>query len=278
MSNRKQTVKIGEALRQRGKTPKPDVVDIWNSPPESQKPVKPKRVSLTSKKIKSKFKQQKTSVATRVTKVKTKRPSRAKRSFAFKSLFIFKPVYIGLFVIALILVGLFSLIGSGSNSNFSNDIAVKTQDQKGVSTESSNGNGITQNGIELPTVSSTDFEILYPLGTPKSELSIVDVSPPEQPNVYAYIDVLDGVDIKLSQQQLPESFIDDESAKLLETAENFNAKNVIQIDDYNVYHGYTDNNGGVQSLVFIKEGLLIFAVAPKEIDDNLWAAYISSLK
>lgn len=139
--------------------------------------------------------------------------------------------------------------------------------------------GVSEDGASaaLPKVTDFEFEVLTPKGKKAEELGAVLVSPPNNPPVYAYLDDLTGATIKVSQQELPDSFKSDEANKLEELAASFQAQNVIEIDGKKVYHGYSDRGGGVQSLVLIRSGLLVLISADRKLSDDTWFSYITSM-
>lgn len=102
------------------------------------------------------------------------------------------------------------------------------------------------------------------------------VSPPESTPVFAYTDEIDGVAISVSQQPLPEKFIEGTDSQLDELAKSFNTTNEIKATGVKVYMGTSAK--GPQSVMFIKNGLLILIKSQGKIDDKSWARYAESLK
>lgn len=127
-------------------------------------------------------------------------------------------------------------------------------------------------------VSDTEFELLTPAGKDQNAFEIALVSPPENASVYAYIDTIDGTEIRISQQEVPESLKTEQDTKLADVANDFQATDIIQIDDMKVYHGFTDRYGGVQSLVFVKKDVMVFISSAKKLSDDTWAGYILGLQ
>lgn len=120
------------------------------------------------------------------------------------------------------------------------------------------------------------FDLLYPAGQKAESFDTVKISPAGNDPVYTYLDTYQKVQIKVSQQLLPKAFegkIDEQLEKL---AKDFQATNVIQVDDVKVYHGYSEGMK-VQSLVFVKQGLLVFITSPSRLADEQWAGYVSTL-
>ncbi len=102
------------------------------------------------------------------------------------------------------------------------------------------------------------------------------VSPPDQEAVFAYVDKLSGIQINVSEQPLPESFKTDVAGKVADLAKQFNAKETIEVDGITVYIGTSAK--GPQSVVLVKNDLLILIKSTSKIDNDQWAGYIASLK
>lgn len=101
------------------------------------------------------------------------------------------------------------------------------------------------------------------------------LSPPDGSKVYVYSDKLDGIKIKVSQQILPKDFTSNPNAKLSDVAKGYNATRIIDVDGIKVYIG--TNAEGPQSVIFIKNGLLVLIKSDKPISDTSYSAYVKSL-
>lgn len=121
------------------------------------------------------------------------------------------------------------------------------------------------------------FSMVIPNGKTEDDFKFAIVSPEGNAPVYAYIDQIDQIDIKVSQQEIPQQFIGRQDQELEQVAKNFQAINVIQVDETKVYHGVSDKLK-VQSLVFIKNDRLIFIASPEELKEDVWVGYILNLK
>lgn len=134
------------------------------------------------------------------------------------------------------------------------------------------GTETTQDGRteEQPT-----FKVLYP--SDKADLEAVTRKSPSGVLLHTYRDSIDGVEIEVTQQELPASFKDSPVTELEKVAKNFQAVNVIQIDESLVYHGL-DEKTGVQSLFAVKSDTLISIRSSQKLSDDKWAGYILSLK
>ncbi len=97
-----------------------------------------------------------------------------------------------------------------------------------------------------------------------------------QKKVVSYTDSIGGVTITISQQQLPGGFQEDTDNKVKKLAEDFSANKVLSTANPTAYLGTSAK--GPQTVIFSKNGLLIFIQSTKEIDDHDWASYITGLK
>jgi len=134
-----------------------------------------------------------------------------------------------------------------------------------------------QESGDLVTVNDTAFDMIFPSGKSAADFKVVRVSPPDNDPAYAYVDTLSGTPLNISQQQMPESIRGDVETGLKDLAVSFNANDTIIIDDYTIYYGYSESTGGVQSLIFVKNELLVFISSPGGMSDDVWANYISRL-
>lgn len=130
---------------------------------------------------------------------------------------------------------------------------------------------------EVPALNKLEYQTLTPHGKPTEQLGGWHrVSPPESTPVYAYIDTIDGVSATVSQQPLPDQFIEGTDAQLAELAKSFGATNEIKADGIKVYVGTSAK--GPQSAILIKDGLLILIKSQSKVSDEAWARYAESLK
>lgn len=144
---------------------------------------------------------------------------------------------------------------------------------KGVAGASITGQPNEQ--IDIPQ-EAPKYKILYP-GTKNSSTvgKIVRISPPSQSPAYTYVDNLGGVQINVTQQELPDNFKTDQEGQLDKLAKANNQNDIIQVDSIKVYSGQSTK--GAQSITFIKGNLLIFIKSGNKISDEAWVAYISAL-
>jgi hypothetical protein len=162
-------------------------------------------------------------------------------------------------IIALFLP-LFLVLGQGNRSDVPKSL--------GVSSEQSTG---TNDG---KTDEKPAFSILYPQG--KKDLLEVTRRTPTGVLLHTYRDSLEGTEIEVTQQELPESFKTSPSTELEKMAKSFQATDVIQIDQSTIFHGL-DEKTRVQSLFTIKANVLISIRSAIKLSDDIWAAYFLSL-
>ena len=117
------------------------------------------------------------------------------------------------------------------------------------------------------------FPILYPSNKSSEDFDVVRISPDGADVSYTFLDRFtdDGQIFKVTQQEVPDNF------NLEKVSTDFQATNVIQVDENKIYHGYSEK-GGVQSLIFIKNKKLVTVRSPEKFTDDQWAAYYISLE
>ncbi|QQS70950.1 hypothetical protein IPP92_01465 [Candidatus Saccharibacteria bacterium] len=101
------------------------------------------------------------------------------------------------------------------------------------------------------------------------------VSPNSADPVFAYADTLDGSQIIISQQPLPDSFQSDPEGHIAELAKDYNASEKISTTNTTVYIG--DSIKGPQSVIFTKSKLLILIKSSVKHSNDSWIRYINSL-
>jgi len=139
-----------------------------------------------------------------------------------------------------------------------------------------------QADTDVPVVAGTlqkgtpDYKTILPAGH-----SIEDyggwtrVSPPKRDPVYAYVDHIGSIPINVSQQPIPKDFGDDPDSQVQDLAEGYGASTVIKTGSTTVYIGTSAK--GPQSVIFIKDGLLVLIKASAVVPDQQWQQYIQSL-
>lgn len=125
---------------------------------------------------------------------------------------------------------------------------------------------------ELPRETPKDFTLLLPNGVDESEFDIVRISPDNSDPSYTYLDRFseDSSIFRVTQQEVPEDF------DLQKVATDFQATQIIQVDDIQIFHGYSEK-GRIQSLFFVKKDNLFSIRSSEKFSDDLWASYVISL-
>lgn len=119
--------------------------------------------------------------------------------------------------------------------------------------------------------SSPSFQAILP--TDKSINALggwTRVSPPGEPQAFAYSDSIDDITIRVSEQQLPAT------SSVTDIAKGYNATDKITAGKTTVYIGTSFK--GPQSVIFTEHGLLVLIGSTAKIDNNAWKDYIESLQ
>jgi hypothetical protein len=129
---------------------------------------------------------------------------------------------------------------------------------------------------EIPTNVTPQFAVLTPGGQGAGQLGgFALVSPEGKDPVYAYADKLGNVNIRVSQQQLPQNFKDDPST-LTKLASDYNVNRTLTAGQTTIYIGRSEK--GPQSVIFSQNNLLILISSDGVIADKDWVSYIENLK
>lgn len=102
------------------------------------------------------------------------------------------------------------------------------------------------------------------------------VSPPEKDPVFAFKDKIDGVEVLVSQQPLPDNFAGDKESSMEQLAQQFNANEHITAGDTQAYLGTSAQ--GPQSVILTKNGLLILAKSASQLSSGQWEQYLATLQ
>lgn len=119
------------------------------------------------------------------------------------------------------------------------------------------------------------YQTITPSGTSVDQFGgWTRVSPINSNPVFAYVDYIGNIPIRVSQQPLPDAFTkEDTKAQIDQLAIGYEK---ITAGDISVHIG--TNSKGPQSVIFTKNGLLILITSNSKITNNQWASYISSLQ
>jgi hypothetical protein len=131
--------------------------------------------------------------------------------------------------------------------------------------------------INAETNNSPDYATILPNNKTITSLGgWTRISPPENDPVFAYTDTINNVPITVSEQPLPESFKSDIPSGVANLANNFNATTKLNAKSTDFYIGTSAT--GPQSVIFVKNSVLVLIKSQKKIDDTSWSAYIESLQ
>jgi hypothetical protein len=126
-------------------------------------------------------------------------------------------------------------------------------------------------------VTSPEYKTLLPAGkTIESLGGWGRVSPPDKEPVFAYVDRVGEVGINVSQQPLPARFASNTADELAKLAEQFNANEKLTAGELTLYVGTSIK--GPQSVVFIKDTLLILIRSDAKLANEQWTEYANSLQ
>lgn len=120
-----------------------------------------------------------------------------------------------------------------------------------------------------------EYGVLRPGG--RQDIEFVKVSPEGNDPVYAYVDTVGGSQIRVSQQEIPEKFKNNQQSELDTLARGFQATSIFVVDGVTVYYGLSEK-ARIQSIIFIKDERLVFISSSGEQPEEVWVAYISALK
>jgi hypothetical protein len=94
--------------------------------------------------------------------------------------------------------------------------------------------------------------------------------------VASFTDTIDEIPLTVSQQALPERFKKDPATEISKFAADINANEKLQIGSLTAYSGVSEK--GPQTVVFIKNDVLVFVTASKKLPTAQLIGYIDSLK
>ena len=122
-----------------------------------------------------------------------------------------------------------------------------------------------------------NYSTVLPAGKTISELGgWTRVSPSDSDEVYTFIDTINGVTVRVSEQPLPDNLKTDTANQIENMANNINATSKITVGNIIAYIGTSAN--GPQSVIFAKNDILILITSTTVISNDHWANYINSLQ
>lgn len=130
--------------------------------------------------------------------------------------------------------------------------------------------------MELPELpeATPSFAMLYPSSNEAGDYRTVRVSPEGNTPAYTYLDDVSGATVRVTQQQVNDI---PSYEGLGAVAEDFQATDVVQLDDLLIYHGINERSG-VQSVITEKDQILVLIASPRQLPEEVWVSYIASLE
>lgn len=122
---------------------------------------------------------------------------------------------------------------------------------------------------------SPDYKPLLPSGTAANTVS-GNFSYDSEKKVTSFSDKIGEEEVTISQQPLPQDFKDNPDGRVEIFAKNANFNELIQTKSGRAHIGTSIK--GPQSVVFHREGLLVFLRSEKKILNTDWVRYIDSLQ
>jgi hypothetical protein len=119
------------------------------------------------------------------------------------------------------------------------------------------------------------FKTLAPNGALTTTVSKA-ITYDQSKKVASFEDTINGVQITVSMQPLPDSVKPDVSANVQKIAEGFAANTKLNVSSGDAYLGTSEK--GPQSIVGDKNNLLVFMYSSTKIDQQAWANYFNALK
>lgn len=136
---------------------------------------------------------------------------------------------------------------------------------------------ITSAGVLDASDEQPEFDTILPAGKSIEALGgWARVSPPDKDPAFAYVDTLEGVQLNVTQQPLPETLKRDTDNELRKLAERFGSRHKVETDVVTVYVGTSAK--GPQSAVLIREDLLILIKSSSALTDKQWTGYVTALE
>ena len=140
-----------------------------------------------------------------------------------------------------------------------------------------NNNKTTSLESSLTKKDTPTYQTLLPNGVSIDTLNgWTRISPAENDPVYAYTDTIKGVSISVSEQPTPASFQANLDTSVSELAKQYNATTELDAGTTKVHIGTSAK--GPQSVIFVKNSLLVLIKSQQKIENNDWKKYIESLR
>ncbi len=147
-----------------------------------------------------------------------------------------------------------------------------TKPAKDVKIEPTTANSVLADSTQKP-----EFDTITPDNKDAESLGgLAKISPPGNEPVFAFVDTIDNIQIRLTQQKLPTKFISNPDEEVKKLAEGYSAHEIINGTTTKAYLGV--DVSGAQSVIFHKQGLLVFIGSKQKIAKDKWAEYINKLQ
>ncbi len=180
-----------------------------------------------------------------------------KKYFASKKALIATPIIL---VLVVGVVGLGNVIGNRKGNVSSQAVQSATDSQT----------------PKIPLNQKPEFAVLVPKNKKIEDMGgFAKVSPANSAAAYAFIDQVKGVNIKVTQQKLPDTIKANPITELEKLAKNFNATKQLELDGNSVYSGKSAK--GAQTLIFTKDDVLVFIAAESTVAEVDWVQYLTNL-
>lgn len=129
------------------------------------------------------------------------------------------------------------------------------------------------NGQEVSSV--PEYKTLTPNGD-ITDTTSQKINYDPQKKVASFTDKINGYEVTVSMQPIPDTFKPAIGDNVKKVAEQFAANTVLSVDNGAAYLGTSPK--GPQSFVGYRGDLLVFMTSLQKIDDKAWADYFNSLK
>lgn len=139
----------------------------------------------------------------------------------------------------------------------------------GTTTSDSSGAPVLEKG-------KPDYDTVVPKGRTAVSIDWTRVSPPDHNPVYTYVDTVDKATLNVSEQPIPDNFKSDQTTSIEQLASSYNATEKLTVGSVSVYIGTSSK--GPQSVIFIKNNVLVLIKTDIGLTTDQWMSYISSLQ
>ncbi len=121
------------------------------------------------------------------------------------------------------------------------------------------------------------YDTLIPAGKTIEQLGgWTRSSPVDRNSGFVYVDYIRDNRITVNQQILPEDFKVDTNVQMDAIAKSLNATEVITVEGLTVH--IATSSKGPQTIIFNKDGLLVFLRSSVKLSNNDWIGYINALQ